>query len=99
QWLQIRQMRPDYVVLWGWGVMNPTALRTAARTGFPREKIVGVWWAGAEEDTVPAGDAAKGYTAAGFNVAGANYPVVKEIQQHVYSKNLGNMDDKSRVGS
>src|SRR5690606_27489278 len=63
QWLQIRQMRPDYVVLWGWGVMNPTALRTAARTGFPREKIVGVWWAGAEEDTVPAGDAAKGYTA------------------------------------
>ena len=24
-WLQVRQSRPDYVLLWGWGVMNPTA--------------------------------------------------------------------------
>jgi branched-chain amino acid transport system substrate-binding protein len=21
-WLQIRQEKPDYVILWGWGVMN-----------------------------------------------------------------------------
>lgn len=99
QWLQIRQMRPDYVVLWGWGVMNPTALRTAARTGFPRDKMIGVWWSGAEEDTVPAGDAAKGFTAAGFNVAGTDYQVIKDINEHVYGKSLGNMEDKSRVGS
>jgi len=99
QWLQIRQMKPDYVILWGWGVMNPTALRTAAKTGYSRDKIVGVWWSGSEEDTIPAGDAAKGYTAAGFNVAGTNYPVVQEIQKHVYAKNAGNMADKDRVGS
>lgn len=99
QWLQIRQAKPDYVVLWGWGVMNPTAIKAAAKTGFPREKMVGVWWSGAEEDTVPAGDAAKGFTAAGFNVAGTNYPVVKAIQDNVYKKNKGNMEDKSRVGS
>ncbi|MDX9700997.1 MAG: ABC transporter substrate-binding protein [Rhodocyclaceae bacterium] len=99
QWLQIRQQRPDYVVLWGWGVMNSTALRTAARTGFPREKMIGVWWSGAEEDAVPAGDAAKGFTAAGFNVAGTDYQVIKDINEHVYGKSLGNMEDKSRVGS
>lgn len=99
QWLTIRQERPDWVILWGWGVMNPTALKAAAKTGFPREKMVGVWWSGAEEDTVPAGDAAKGFTAAGFNVAGTNYPVVKAIQDNVYKKNKGNMEDKSRVGS
>ncbi|BAL26310.1 ABC transporter substrate-binding protein [Azoarcus sp. KH32C] len=99
QWLQIRQSKPDYVVLWGWGVMNPTALRTAQRTGFPREKMVGVWWSGAEEDTIPAGDAAKGYTSAGFNVAGANYPVIKDIDKFVYGKSKGNMEDKSRLGS
>lgn len=99
QWLQIRQQRPDYVVLWGWGVMNSTALRTAARTGFPREKMIGVWWSGAEEDAVPAGDAAKGFTAAGFNVAGSDYQVIKDINEHVYGKSLGNMEDKSRVGS
>lgn len=99
QWLKIRQEKPDWVILWGWGVMNPTALKAAAKTGFPREKMVGVWWAGAEEDTIPAGDAAKGFTAAGFNVAGPNYPVVKAIQDVVYKKNKGNMEDKSRIGS
>ena len=99
QWLQIRQIRPDWVILRGWGVMNPTALKTAARTGFPRTKIIGVWWSGAEEDVVPAGEAAKGYIAAGFNVSGTNYPVVKDIQKYVYAKGEGEMDDKSRVGS
>ncbi len=99
QWQQIRQIRPDYVILWGWGVMNPTALKAAQKTGFPREKMIGVWWAGAEEDTIPAGDAAKGYVAAGFNVAGTNYPVIREIQKYVYGKGKGEMDDKSRVGS
>lgn len=99
QWLQIRQQKPDYVILWGWGVMNPTALRTAAKTGFSRDRIIGVWWSGAEEDTVPAGDAAKGYTAAGFNPAGTDFGVIKEIQKVVYGANKGNMEDKSRVGS
>ena len=61
QWLQIRQLKPDYVILWGCGVMNPAALKTAAKIGFPRDKIIGVWWAGSEEDVIPAGDAAKGY--------------------------------------
>ena len=99
QWLQIRQAKPDYVVLWGWGVMNPTAIKAAAKTGYPREKLIGVWWSGAEEDTVPAGAAAKGFVAAGFNVAGANYPVVADIKKHVYGKDKGNMEDKSRIGS
>ena len=99
QWLQIRQAKPDYVILWGWGVMNPTAIKAAAKTGFPREKLIGVWWSGAEEDTIPAGPAAKGFVAAGFNVAGANYPVVADIKKFVYGKNKGNMEDKTRIGS
>ena len=99
QWLQVRQIKPDWVILWGWGVMNPTAIKNAAKIGFPRDKLVGVWWSGAEEDTIPAGDAAKGYIAAGFNVAGTNYPVIKDIEKNVYAKGKGEMEDKSRVGS
>ena len=99
QWLQVRQIKPDWVILRGWGVMNPTALKAAARAGFPRDKIIGVWWSGAEEDTIPAGDAAKGYIAAGFNVAGDGYPVIGEIKKHVYGKGKGEMEDKSRIGS
>ena len=98
QWLQIRQMNPDYVILWGWGVMNPTALKTAARVGYPREKILGVWWSGSEEDVVPAGDAAKGYTSMTFNTPG-NYPILDQIRQKVYAAGKGNLEDKSRVGS
>src|SRR5580704_10298986 len=31
QWLEIRQAKPDWVILWGFGVMNPTAIKTAQR--------------------------------------------------------------------
>ena len=99
QWQQIRQIKPDYVILWGWGVMNPTALKAAQRSGFPREKMVGVWWAGSEEDVIPAGAAAKGYTTAVFNIAGANLPLVQEIKKVVYAKGKGNMEDDTRIGS
>ena len=98
QWLQIRQANPDYVILWGWGVMNAVAIKTAQRNGFPREKMIGVWWAGSEEDVIPAGDSAKGYTTMTFNTPG-NYPVLDEIRKKVYGAGKGNMDDKSRVGS
>jgi len=79
--------------------MNPTALKTAAKVGFPRNKVLGVWWSGAEEDVIPAGSAATGYIAAGFNVSGTNYPVMKDIQKYVVAKGKSNMEDKSRVGS
>jgi len=99
QWLRVRQEKPDWVILRGWGVMNPTAIKAAAKVGFPRDKMVGVWWSGAEEDTIPAGSAAKGFIAAGFNVAGDNYPVIKAIQDKVYKAGKGNMEDKARIGS
>jgi len=98
QWLQIRQARPDHVILWGWGVMNSVAIKTAQRNGFPREKILGVWWAGSEEDTIPSGEAAKGYTAMTFNTPG-NYPLIDEIKKKVYASGKGNLADQSRIGS
>lgn len=98
QWLQIRRANPDFVILWGWGVMNAVALKTAQRNNFPREKILGSWWAGSEEDTIPAGDAAKGYKALTFNTPGA-YPLLDEIRDKVYGAGKGNLEDKSRIGT
>ncbi|WP_431475908.1 ABC transporter substrate-binding protein [Massilia eburnea] len=98
QWLQIRQAKPDYVILWGWGVMNSVAIKTAQRNGFPREKMLGVWWAGSEEDTVPSGDAAKGYTSMTFNTPG-NYPLLDELRKKVYAGGKGNLTDQARIGS
>jgi branched-chain amino acid transport system substrate-binding protein len=99
QWLEIRRLRPDWVILWGWGVMNPTALKAAAKVGYPRSRMVGVWWSGAEEDVIPAGSAAKGFVAAGFNVAGTQYPVIRDIRKYVYGAGQGEMEDRSRIGS
>ncbi|MBL8258189.1 MAG: ABC transporter substrate-binding protein [Candidatus Competibacteraceae bacterium] len=99
QWLQIRQENPDYVIFWGWGVMNQTALKAAQKVGFSRDKMIGSWWAGSEEDTVPAGDAAKGYMSATWNVAGTDVPLIADIKKVVYGAGKGNMQDEAKVGT
>ena len=97
QWLQIRQVQPDFVIVWTYGVMSAVSLKTAQRNGFPREKMLGVWWAGAEEDAVPAGDAAKGFTTMSFTTPG-NYPLLDEIRSTVYGAGKGNLAEKDRIG-
>lgn len=99
QWLTIRRAQPDYVVLRGWGVMNPVALRTAQRTGFPADRIIGNVWSNSEEDVRPAGDAATGYTAITTQASGSDYPVVQEIVRTLYDEGRGNLSDKERIGS
>jgi branched-chain amino acid transport system substrate-binding protein len=97
-WLQIRQGKPDYVLLWGWGVMNSTALKEAAATGFPREKMYGVWWAGAEPDVKDAGAAAKGYNALTLqHGAEPNAKVTQDILAMVHAKGQGT-GPKDEVG-
>jgi len=99
QWLQIRQAKPDYVIMWTYGVMSTVALKTAAKTGYPREKLLGVWWAGSEEDVIPAGDASKGYVSAAFSASGTNFPVVQDIKTKVYGAKKGNLEDPTRLGN
>jgi len=96
-WLQIRQARPDYVLLWGWGVMNSTSIKEAAAVNYPRNKMIGVWWSGAEPDVLPGGDGAKGYLAAALHALGDQFPVHRDIYRHVYDKGKG-MAKKEEVG-
>jgi branched-chain amino acid transport system substrate-binding protein len=97
-WLQVRQLRPDYVLLWGWGVMNSTALKEAQATGYPRDKMYGVWWAGAEPDTKDVGEGAKGYNALTLNTAGTQPKVIQDIIKYVHDKGQGT-GPKDEVGS
>ncbi|PIE09662.1 MAG: ABC transporter permease [Rhodobacterales bacterium] len=97
QWLQIRRERPDYVVMWGWGVMNQVAVQEAANIGFPMENFIGNWWAGAEHDVIPAGAAANGYKALNMNAV-EDMPVFGEIKTLVHD--AGNAaGDGSNVGT
>lgn len=96
-WLQVRQHRPDYVLLWGWGVMNSTALKEAQATGYPRDKIYGVWWAGAEPDVRDVGAGAKGYHALALNGSGQQPKVMQDILKFVHEKGQGT-GPKDEVG-
>ena len=97
-WLQVRQQRPDFVLLWGWGVMNSTALKEAVATGYPREKMYGVWWAGAEPDVKDVGANAKGYHALALNTSGTEPKVIQDILKQVHDKGQGT-GPKDEVGS
>lgn len=97
-WLQVRQSKPDYVLLWGWGVMNSTALKEAQATGYPRDKMYGVWWAGAEPDVKDVGEGAKGYHALALNTSGQQPKVIQDILKYVYDKGQGT-GPKDDVGS
>ncbi|MBC7435967.1 MAG: ABC transporter substrate-binding protein [Bdellovibrionales bacterium] len=97
-WLQVRQARPDYVLLWGFGVMNSTALKEAQATGFPREKMYGVWWSGAEPDVKDVGEGAKGYNSVALqNSSDYNAKLVKEVLATLHAKGEGT-GPKEEVG-
>ena len=97
-WLQIRQNKPDYVLNWGWGVMNSTALKEAQATGYPRDKMYGGWWAGAEPDVKDVADGAKGYNAIMMqHGAEPQADVVKELLEKVHGKGQGT-GPKEEVG-
>lgn len=98
-WLQIRKERPDWVIMWGWGVMNQVAIKEAASIRYPMDRFIGVWWSGSENDVAPAGDGAKGYLSGAFHEPGAGFPLHKDILKYVYD--AGKATDasfKERVG-
>lgn len=97
-WLQVRQQKPDFVVMQTWGVMTPTAIKEAVATGYPREKMFGTWWSGAEPDLKDVGENAKGYSAVMMqHGAERNAAVVKEILEKVHAKGQGT-GPKEEVG-
>jgi branched-chain amino acid transport system substrate-binding protein len=83
-WLQVRRLRPDWIFMSGWGVMNQVAVKEAAAINYPMDHFVGNWWSGSDADVVPAGDGSIGYKSAAFHGAGANWPVHQAIIDNVY---------------
>jgi branched-chain amino acid transport system substrate-binding protein len=88
-WLQIRQQRPDYVFLWGWGVMNSTAIKEAVATGYPRDRMYGVWWASAEPDVIPAAADAKGYNGVTLQHSAGRAKVHEDVLKFLHDKGQG----------
>jgi len=99
-WLQIgRRLKPDWVLMWGWGVMNSTAIKEAAAVGFPMDRFIGIWWSASEADVKPAAGAANGYKSLGFHASGDGFKVHEDIKKTLYgSDKLGKADSVDAVG-
>jgi branched-chain amino acid transport system substrate-binding protein len=83
QWLQIRRENPDFVLMWGWGAMNAGALTEAAKTRFPMEKFLGIWWSGHDGDMKSVGEAGKGYRSISWSNTAADTPLMADIKKYV----------------
>ncbi|NDR58009.1 ABC transporter substrate-binding protein [Aliiruegeria sabulilitoris] len=97
QWLQIRRERPDYVVMWGWGAMNASAIAEAVKTKFPMENFIGVWWAGHDADLKQVGEAGKGYKSISWSFPMPDAPMMADLKTHVLDKGLSTVEDPNSV--
>jgi branched-chain amino acid transport system substrate-binding protein len=96
-WLNIRRDKPDWLYNQGWGTMNPTALKEAIKNNFPVNRLVGVWWAGGDDDARAGGAEAKGYKAMTWHETGQSFPVMQDILKYVVAKGLSKTT-KEKVG-
>jgi branched-chain amino acid transport system substrate-binding protein len=88
-WLRVKVAQPDWVILRSGGVMTWTALKEAAQVGVPRDKIVGTHPTCAEQEIVPAGEAAIGFICAIWWGTGPHFPLIQEVLHYVYARGKG----------
>lgn len=86
QWLNVRKDRPDWMIMWGWGAMNPTAIKEAAKIRYPMDRFIGNWWSAAHADLEVVGEAGKGYLGANFSASGTSFGAIQDIIKHVIEK-------------
>jgi len=96
-WLNIRRDNPNWLFIQGWGAMNPTAVKEAAKNGFPMDRMVAIWWSGGDDDARAGGAEAKGYKSISWHQVGTSFPVIQDIIKHVVDKGKS-QTEKGKVG-
>ncbi|MBV9075942.1 MAG: ABC transporter substrate-binding protein [Methylobacteriaceae bacterium] len=96
QWLGVRRDRPDYMVMYGWGALNPTAVKEAVKINYPMTKFISIWWP-SEEDARGAGPGSKGFKTLNWHATGADFPALQDILKLVVAKG-GSQAQKEQVG-
>ncbi|MFT4727057.1 MAG: branched-chain amino acid transport system substrate-binding protein [Granulosicoccus sp.] len=99
QWLNVRKERPDWMIMWGWGAMNPTAIKEAVKIRFPLDRFIGNWWAGSHADLKAVGESGKGYLAANFSGIGQDFPAVQDMLKYVVNEGKSKVASADDVGN
>jgi branched-chain amino acid transport system substrate-binding protein len=97
QWLAVRRDRPDYMIMFGWGALNPPAIKEATKINYPMDKFVSIWWPG-EDDARAGGEEAKGFRELNWHGIGTSYPFIADIQKFVVDKGQSK-SSKDKVGA
>ena len=92
-WEKIEDEEPDWLFMWGWGAMNPTAVKGAADVDYPMDRFIGVWWSGNESDVRESGDKATGYLAGDFHGVGDGWPLFAEIRSEIVGTDASQTPD------
>lgn len=98
-WRQVREVKPDYVILRTWGVMTPVAIKTAKRFGIPIDKMLADIWAGSESDIIPAESAAIGYCAIAPFPGGSNFEIHARLKEQILDKGKSDLRNMKDFGS
>ena len=90
-WTNIAERdKPDWVIVRLWGESTPTALREAARVGYPMDHIIGTYWSPTEVDVLAFNpQKAVGVKRIEFATPGTDFPVIQEILKELYDKGQG----------
>ncbi|WP_159588501.1 ABC transporter substrate-binding protein [Chelativorans xinjiangense] len=99
QWLQIRRERPDFVLMWGWGAMNAGAVTEAAKTRYPMDQFIGIWWSGHDGDLKLIGEEGKGYRSISWSVPVPDSQLVQDIRQYVVEPGKSLIENESELDS
>jgi len=99
QWLNVRKDRPDWMIMWGWGAMNPTETKEAVQIRYPMDRFIGNWWSSAPVDLSPLGASAKGSLGSNFTAPGTDFPLTPDIMKHVIDNpDASTQTEKENVG-
>jgi branched-chain amino acid transport system substrate-binding protein len=96
-WEKIEDDEPDWLFMWGWGAMNPTAVKGAVDVDYPMDRFIGVWWSGNESDVRDSGAKATGYLAGDFHGIGDGWPLFADLREYVVGK-AGSQTADSQLG-
>ena len=97
QWLAVRRDRPAWMIMWGWGDMNPTAVKRAAESNYPMDRFIGIWWSGTEDDARPAGPGGKGYLSLNLHAVGPTSRLSR-TSSRPWSRRVRARPDKGKLG-
>jgi len=96
QWLSVRRDKPDWMMMFGWGALHPTALKEAEKINFPMDHFISNFWV-SDHDMRAGGDAAKGFREVAFHASGTAFPAFHDIQTVVLDRAITDTP-KDQVG-